>query len=100
MFMFLSRCCVTGQMQCPVLEQVIKQGDKRPVGKDGNVRGKMEWLSPPDWSDSSKGSPSPLPDLRVNFNSKNQIPHLLFQAPKPSAASTLTPGAPTAVCSA
>lgn len=99
--MFLSRCCVTWQMQCPVLEQVRKQGDKKPVGKDGAVRGKMGWLSPPDQCDSSKGSPSPLPeDLRVNFNSKNLIPHILFQIPKLSAASTLTPGAPTAVCSA
>lgn len=55
--MLLSRCCVTWEMQCPVLEQVIKQGDKRLVGKDGAVRVKMEWLSPPDWSGSSKGSP-------------------------------------------
>lgn len=60
----------------------------------------MELLSPLDWSDSSKWSPSSLPkDLRVNFNSKNLIPHILFQAPKLSAASTLTPDTPTAVCS-
>lgn len=99
--MLLSRCCVTWEMQCPVLEQVIKQGDKRLVGKDGAVRGKMEWLSPPDWSGSSEGSPSPLPeDLRVNFNSRNLISHTLFEAARPSAASTLTPGAPTAVSSA
>lgn len=65
------------------------------------MRGKMELLSPPDWSDSSKWSPSPLPeDLRVNFKFKNLIPHILFQAPKLSAASTLTPDAPTAVYSA
>lgn len=62
------------------------------------MRGKKQWLSPPD---TSKGSPSPLPeDLRVIFKSKNLIPCILFQAAKLSAASTLTPGAPIAVCSA
>lgn len=99
--MLLSRCCVTWEMQCPVLEQAIKQGDKRLVGKDGAVRGKMEWLSPPDPCGSSKGSPAPLPEHpRVSLNSKNLIPRILFQAAKTSAASILSPGAPTAVCSA
>lgn len=62
------------------------------------MQGRMEWLSPPD---SSKGSPSSLPEeLRVNFNSKYLFSCILFQEAKPTAASTLTPGAPNAVCSA
>lgn len=61
------------------------------------MQGRMERLSPPD---SSKGSPSSLPEeLGVNFNSK-YLSCILFQEAKPTAASTLTPGAPDAVCSA
>ena len=84
-------------------------GDKKPANAIKGrwvrilraVQGRMEWLSPPDRSDSSKGSPSSFPEeLRINFNSKYLLSCILFQAAKPTAASTLTPGAPNAVCSA
>lgn len=69
------------------------------MGKDpASCAGEDGAAEPTRWaqsgSDGSQGSPSSLPELlRVNFNSNYLLSCMLFQAAKPTAASTLPPGA-------